>query len=573
LDLSSATKRKMSVSLFQITQEYISRMIPEDGSMKVLLLDEGTLQSVSMSFSQTELLKRGVFLVDRLDRRSTANGGNGERGAMPTMRCCVFVRPTPQNLSYIEQEIKAGRYCSYHVVFTNAITTDGLDLLARADSKCLVVSVEEYFCDITTTNSDLFTIPIHPHTIHPALVPSSHFQRVAEGLAATFVALRRKPHIRFLKSSPYARRVCQELVTIIKGDPELYNFKTRDTVLLITDRADDPITPLLTPWTYQAMLHELVGIHGNRLRLPEVQKEEDEHCFCEVDDSFFASNMMANWGDLCSNVKAFVDECKATMNIDRSTATMEEIKQFMQKLPQTKTMTSTVTKHATVVSHLSSVIKQRSLLDVSLLEQDMVSNSSCNEHWNRLVETCRRSDVHREDILRLCIIYNMRYEKFGAPSRTEELLQSAEERQLLGSIREYFGDRPVDTLFASSGVMSSIVKTFSDVGNIYTQHEPALKKILHALVTGKLDDNVYAYAPIQAAPPAPYRPKEVIVFSCGGTTYAEAALVRAVNKGTAFSTGSLTLPPTTANDFKVMLGGTEVLSSSDFLHQLRASIS
>jgi len=38
-------------------------------------------------------------------------------------------------------------------------------------------------------------------------------------------------------------------------------------MLLILDRVEDPITPLLNQWTYQAMLHELVGIKNNKISL------------------------------------------------------------------------------------------------------------------------------------------------------------------------------------------------------------------------------------------------------------------------------------------------------------------
>lgn len=37
--------------------------------------------------------------------------------------------------------------------------------------------------------------------------------------------------------------------------------------MLILDRKDDPVTPLLTQWTYQAMIHELIGINDNKLKL------------------------------------------------------------------------------------------------------------------------------------------------------------------------------------------------------------------------------------------------------------------------------------------------------------------
>ncbi len=43
--------------------------------------------------------------------------------------------------------------------------------------------------------------------------------------------------------------------------------KKKKTLCLILDRKEDPITPLLSQWTYQAMLHELVGIENNRLQL------------------------------------------------------------------------------------------------------------------------------------------------------------------------------------------------------------------------------------------------------------------------------------------------------------------
>ena len=36
--------------------------------------------------------------------------------------------------------------------------------------------------------------------------------------------------------------------------------------MLIVDRRDDPVTPLLAQWTYQAMVHELLGISNNRWR-------------------------------------------------------------------------------------------------------------------------------------------------------------------------------------------------------------------------------------------------------------------------------------------------------------------
>ena len=40
--------------------------------------------------------------------------------------------------------------------------------------------------------------------------------------------------------------------------------------MLILDRKDDPVTPLLLQWTYQAMVHELIGLDTNRLDLSHI---------------------------------------------------------------------------------------------------------------------------------------------------------------------------------------------------------------------------------------------------------------------------------------------------------------
>jgi hypothetical protein len=45
---------------------------------------------------------------------------------------------------------------------------------------------------------------------------------------------------------------------------------------MILDRRNDPVTPLLAQWTYQAMVHELIGIHHGRVdmsNVPDIRNE------------------------------------------------------------------------------------------------------------------------------------------------------------------------------------------------------------------------------------------------------------------------------------------------------------
>ena len=44
------------------------------------------------------------------------------------------------------------------------------------------------------------------------------------------------------------------------------------------DRRDDPVTPLLTQWTYQAMVHELLCLYNNRVDLSDKSVSKDMQC-------------------------------------------------------------------------------------------------------------------------------------------------------------------------------------------------------------------------------------------------------------------------------------------------------
>ena len=47
-------------------------------------------------------------------------------------------------------------------------------------------------------------------------------------------------------------------------------IKWRKACGALVCRKDDPVTPLLLQWTYQAMVHELIGITTNRVDLSKV---------------------------------------------------------------------------------------------------------------------------------------------------------------------------------------------------------------------------------------------------------------------------------------------------------------
>lgn len=553
----------------QIINEYIEYLLPADRSMKVLLVDEATIHIVATSFSQTALLRRGVYLVDKI-------GASRQRREFKSMRCIIFIRPDTVSVDAACREIEIGKYSSYTIAFCGATCPEHLDRLALVDKQCLVNRVEEVFCDFCALSKNVFTVAASPPLELTSLyVSNAQVHRLAESLAAMSVAQRRRPLIRVQQSSSLARRVAAELVAIYRRDPELYDYRHKEAVLLIVDRSADPVTPLLTPWTYQAMLHEHIGLTYNTLQLPSgaAGADDEGYVFSAQDDAFFAANMCSNWGDLCSNVKSYLDKCKTALSLDRNTATMEEVKNYIQKIPETKNLAGSVMKHATVSNYLSKVIKDRHLLQVALLEQSMVASNEAQDHWRQLQELAAQHDIQANDILRLCIIYNLHYERSGQASRTESILDriSSTQTGLLRKVRAYYGsDTPTEPLFADTGVMATIAKNFMSTGNVYTQHEPVLKRTLQQVFSGRLDTSMYPYQGSEPSfsPPIAefFQPKDVVVFMCGGFTFAEAALVHGINHNTLYK-------PAESSNFAAggvhaAIGGDCVLNAAMFLSRL-----
>lgn len=102
--------------------------------------------------------------------------------------------------------------------------------------------------------------------------------RSTEAVLAMLLSLKKKPLIRYARSSLLAKKLATEVRYRMTQEDQLFDFRKPDTppILLIVDRRDDPVTPLLTQWTYQAMVHELLGIKNGRVDLSELPETRQE---------------------------------------------------------------------------------------------------------------------------------------------------------------------------------------------------------------------------------------------------------------------------------------------------------
>lgn len=546
---------------------------------------------MSTAITQSALLNHEVYLIDRLD--------NQAREKMRHLRCLCFVRPSPDSIQLLIEELREPKYGEYYLYFSNIVRKSSLERLAEADDHEVVRVVQEQFADFIVINPDLCSLNLGFPKQRlwgntPDLWNADALQRTTEGVIAMLLALKKNPLIRYEKNSLMAKKLATEVRYVLTQEEQLFDFRKMDTppILLILDRRDDPITPLLTQWTYQAMVHELIGINNGRVDLsdvPDIRPELKEIVLSQDQDPFFKTNMYQNFGDLGQNIKEYVEQyqvkTKSSMNID----SIADMKRFVEDYPEFRKLSGNVSKHVTLVSELSRRVGEDNLLDVSELEQSL----ACNDSHNNDLKVCIMShhltlylapnnnqnqalqriiqleNVPAESKLRLVALYAIRYEKH--PSNAIPILLDllvtagnvpSQRVSMIPKLLAYHHSLqapPVaggfSDLFESTSFFSGArdrFKGLKGVENVYTQHSPRLEATLQNLIKGRLKELQYPF--LEGGGHTRDKPQDIIVFIVGGATYEEAKMVAQVN---ASSPG-----------VRVVLAATTVHNSSTFLEEV-----
>ncbi|CAK9145734.1 unnamed protein product [Ilex paraguariensis] len=552
--------------LVSAVRDYINRMLQDISGMKVLILDSQTVSSVSVAYSQSELLQKEVFLVELVDSISMS------KEPMSHLKAVYFLRPTSENIQHMRRQLAKPRFGEYHLFFSNIMKDTQLHILADSDEHEVVHQVQEFYADFAAIDPYHFTLNIASSHMYmlPAVVDPSNLQhfcdRVVDGIAAIFLALKRRPVIRYSHTSDTAKRIAQEAAKLMyQQESGLFDFRRTEVspLLLVIDRRDDPVTPLLNQWTYQAMVNELIGIQDNKVDLRNIgkfAKDQQEVVLSSEQDAFFKTNMYENFGDIGMNIKRMVDEFQQVAKSNQKIQTIEDMAKFVDNYPEYRKMHGNVSKHVTLVTEMSKIVEQRKLMLVSQTEQELACNGGQGAAFEAVTNLLNNESVSDIDRLRLVMLYALRYEK-DSPVQLMQLfnkLASRSPKYKPGLVQFLLKQAGVDKrngdLYGNRDLLNiarNMARGLKGVENVYTQHQPLLFQIMESITKGRLRDVDYPYVGNHFQQG---RPQEVVIFIVGGTTYEESR--------------SVALQNSTNSGIRFILGGSAVLNSKRFLKDL-----
>ncbi|KAA1469923.1 Sec1-domain-containing protein [Dentipellis sp. KUC8613] len=555
---------------------YITKMISVPSAMKVLLLDTHTTPIVSLASTQSTLLSHQVYLTDRID--------NKKRDRMAHMKCVCFLKNSQESLEALEAELKEPKYGEYYLYFSNILTKTNIERLADADEYEVVREVQEYFADYAPLLPSLFSLNHTPSPTRPLYGQSPNtwdpkaLELHVQGLISVLLSLKKKPVIRYERMSGMAKKLANEVQRRIQSESQLFDFRLTQVppLLLILDRRNDPVTPMLSQWTYQAMVHELFGITNGRIdlsRVPDIRPELAEITLTTSTDPFFQAHHLSTFGDLGQSLKSYVQSYQARSLAQQPSSinSISDMKKFVEEYPEFRKLGGNVSKHVALVGELSRLVQKDKLLELGEVEQGLATSSGADI---RSVQTFIADNaVSAFNKLRLIILYALRYQKTQA-SNIANLINlalqhgvSREDARLVYAVLNIAGaDQRQDDLFSTETLLAigrSALKGLKGVENVYMQHTPHLSETLEHLFKGRLKESSYPFTEGAGVNAGLQRPQDVIIFMIGGTTYEEARTISLLNQD----------PGSASAGMRLLLGGTCVHNTSSFLDMINSAAS
>ncbi|CUS23227.1 LAQU0S08e04940g1_1 [Lachancea quebecensis] len=566
------------MNLFQVSDFYIDRIVNSKSKsapngfldkprIKALLLDKDTTGTISMCTTQSELLEHEVYLIDTLENQS--------RDAMRHLKCLVYAKPTDETIEHLVKELQDPKYGEYQIFFNNTVTKTQLERLAESDDLEVVSKVEEVFQDYQVLNQDLFSLDVRSSKLfsHQMIWDPSGLADTTHSIISLLLSLKVKPLVRYEAGSRLTSKLAKEVMQEIhKNERALFDFPVIDSppLLLILDRYQDPLTPLLQPWTYQSMINEYIGIKRNVVdlsKVPDIDDSLEQVVLSSKQDPFFHDTMYLNFGELGDKVKQYVSSYKDKTKSNTQINTIEDIKRFIGKFPEFKKLSGNVSKHMAIVSELDRQLQVQHVWDVSEVEQNISAHTGDSQVYQDLKSVLSDERISGFYKLKLACIYSLRNATsphMNEVSATLAANVSPEELNFFHHFNSVFQTRIKN---ANNGkeredLISELAKKFNQKGqhksdNVFMQHVPDLSAILSDLSKNKLPEDRF---PFLEKPGARTFCQDVIIFHVGGTTFEEARIVHQFNSDMAADAGGKT---------RVILGGTTLLNTREFLNDCR----
>lgn len=589
---------------------------------KALVFDKFCMDVIAPLIKVGGLRSHGVTL-----QMSITN----ERSQVKEIPAIYFVEPTEENVKRICMDLEKGLYQSCYINFASAVPRQLLEDLAkgaletRAANK--IAGVFDRYTSFVSLSPSLFALnlPSAYHTInspHADEIIEQYIERIVDGLLSVLISTKSLPVIRCPPNNAaeaVGRRLEERIRDLIargSATAELFSGGTggpmvaaggegagnQRPLLCILDRDVDLVAMLHHTWTYQAMVHDVLGMKLNKVNVPvdsggdSSAPPKTEVYDIDESDAFWAAHAGDAWTDAASAVSDAIEEFKTKReNVTGGdggageTEISRGLAAAINAMPEMKQKKRSIDIHTNTITAIMREVKARELDRYFDLEDQFVSQSTGTSvsQLEQLINDHKKGTA-LDKTRALMVLYLSKQQSLSAAqleTLTEALRNANGEVHGLGYLQHAAGIRQMTVPQASGagaaqgpGGAASLMGSFaggladkmmklgeggiSNIKNIVTaKKEMTICQIMDSVMEQKPGGmgEQYIYldpkAPAGMEPPrmrAPFR--RAIAFVVGGGNYAEMQSLQEWAQ---------------ARKRNVIYGSTDLVSPEQFVEELR----
>uniref|UniRef100_A0A8C0Y8R9 Syntaxin binding protein 3 n=2 Tax=Cyprinus carpio TaxID=7962 RepID=A0A8C0Y8R9_CYPCA len=349
----------------------------------ILILDQFTTRLLSSCCKMSNLMSEGITIVEDLHKN---------REPVPEMKAIYFMRPTAECIDKFIDDFKPKpKYKAAFVFFTDYCPDDLFDKMKKNCAKHIKVC-KEINISFLPLEAQVFTCE-NTEAFKSLYSPNSKdrdqtLETIANQIVTLCATLDEYPGVRYKKYSfanefslqcrdsangnKLAELVDNKLARHYELDDNSKKKGKTPALLLIVDRALDPVSPVLHELTYQAMAYDLIPIKDNtyEYKLKDGSKKE---ALLNEEDELWVKLRHMHIAEVTGQIPKLVKEISASRDEKKQAdgkITIGGLSQVMKKMPGFRKQVTQKTVHISLAEDLMNHY-QKNVEKLCKAEQDL----------------------------------------------------------------------------------------------------------------------------------------------------------------------------------------------------------
>lgn len=389
-------------------------LIEKHDSWKVLIIDDHAMRVISATVGMFDIMERKVTVVESLEKK---------RGPFPDMDAIYVLNPSESSIEHLLDDFERSKPLYGKAVFLYFLGHLPDDLFNRIKNcKQLIKRVKgfsEINVDFLAKEERAFTFDM------TKLFPSLYLRKgtqsvehqIAEKLVTVCGTLNEYPHIRYKNDSASCRSLASlfkiKMDDFVAQNPKWWyhggvsrnqsTTKERGTLLLL-DRADDCLSPLMHDFTYQAMVYDLLDLNGDMITYKndkgtktDVLLDEKDAVWVELRGKHIAQVIET----LSDRIKEIMNSSTgSTLNVKQGQGnlSLSQMAAALKALPEYQEVMSKLSQHMHLSHECMDIFTAKNLIDLAEIEQTLATGKDEDGRSPRIADVM---DKVEESLLRM----------------------------------------------------------------------------------------------------------------------------------------------------------------------------